>query len=119
MSEVLIEERPKVDIKPLAVKGGPIVLDSDRLMQLLADKLISKKTYVQLSLEIEYGRKASFLEFDAEDFAKNISLYKFENSKKVPTTIDVSRFDVQMAIISMEKNGYLITETQLTLHLDF
>lgn len=118
--ELLLEEstRPKVDIKPLQVKGGPIVLDRDRLMRACVDGDISKKAYIKFALEVEYGAKASFIDFDCQVFADEFS-GETENSKGEPKILSINAWDVHAAIAAMGKKGQIETDVQLQLTLNF
>ena len=118
--ELLLKESPlpKVDIKPLQVKGGPIVLDRDRLMRACVDGDISRRTYIKFSLEIEYGPKASFLDLDFQAFADTIS-GDTENSKGEPKILQINAWDVHAAIAAMGKKGQVEADFQLQLTLNF
>lgn len=117
--ELLLKESPlpKVDIKPLLVKGGPIVLDRDRLMRMQVDGDISKKTYIKLSFEIEYGPRASFINVDFQDFADSIS-GDTENRKGEPKKISVNAWEVHAAIAAMGIKGQVEADFQMQLTLN-
>lgn len=116
----ILEAEPpaQVNIAPIRVEGGPIVFDWDRLRRAYVEKDFSLKVYVKYALEMEYGRSASFIDFNPEEFADNIS-GEAETSYGEKKLISVHPSDVLKAIAELAKKQQVETSVQLQLTLHF
>ena len=115
----ILEAEPpaQVNIAPIQIEGGPIVFDWDRLRRAYVEKDISLKVFVKYALEMEYGRSASFIDLDPEEFAESISgeAQTAYGEKKI---VQIYPADVSKAIAELDKKRQVesTVKIQLTLH---
>ena len=115
---ILADPPETVNIAPIRVEGGPILLDWDALKTAYVDKDFPLKTYVKYALRMEYGATAAFINFDPEEFADSIS-GEAETSYGEKKIIQIHPSDVLKAIAELAKKQQLETTVQLQLTIHF
>ena len=110
--------RPSAAIEPINVEEtGALIFDWERLRTAFADKDFPVKTYIKYAILLTYGASASFVPFDAVDFAEQLS-GECKNSWGDIKLIQIHESEVLKALadLARSKQLELTTNIQLTLH---